>query len=276
MIGLTPILFSTASGSRLIDILTSLGLTTNLRVALDAGDVGSYPGTGQTWFDTSAGNNDFLLGSSASPDPADPIFAGHAGTESLNEYFSFNGSQWLTLGQVNPAWVNSFHKAGAAFTIAEWVAVSGVTATTPRFGVIGDDQNASTTTAGFDFHGGSASVLRGLKVHVDNGSGAVYEQTTAAAAANNNAWNMLAVSIDATAGNVILQVNGTAESFTSQSYSSPSSSAAGSTIQIGAEGAGVFPENSGDRIGIVVMWDRALSVAEFAKFFTATRNKYGV
>ena len=41
----------------LIDILTALGLTTNLKLCLDAGDSVSYDGTSQDWVDRSGAGN---------------------------------------------------------------------------------------------------------------------------------------------------------------------------------------------------------------------------
>jgi len=125
-------------GTSLINTLKNLGLTTNLRVCLDAGDLNSYDGTSQTWKDLSGGGYDFFRGTSSSSDSSDPTFNGTAGRLSSGEYLSYDGGDYFTLAQTNPAWVNTFHKAGAKFTICQWNYLNAIGSSSDEAIGIGD------------------------------------------------------------------------------------------------------------------------------------------
>lgn len=261
------------SNASMYSTLLTLGLTTNLKLCLDAGDTESYIGSGQTWTDRSGGGYDFYRGTTSGAEGSDPTFNGTAGHNSSGEYFSVDGGDWFTLAQANPSWVNNIHKAGAVFTIAEWVYLNA--ANNGAFGRIGDELAAGLiNVVGFEFGGGSTFGLR-PNFYVDNGSAQVYQKASTTSGIDNS-WNFLAISVNIPTGVVIFGINGSTDTFTSQSYTSPSAAAAGSTVQIGAFGAGQTPEKSGDRFNSVAMWSDALSASQLVSLFTATRGKFGV
>ena len=70
-------------------------ITAGLQLHLDAGDAGSYPGSGQVWSDLTANDFDFHIGETSSSERSDPTFNGSAGAKSINEYFACDGRDWF-------------------------------------------------------------------------------------------------------------------------------------------------------------------------------------
>lgn len=89
----------------IIDILTTLGLTTNLKLTLDAGDNSSYSGSGQKWLDVSSNGYDFFRGEDATTSN-DPVFATNGGIENFN----LNGNEWFAYDSANETWMENLHK----------------------------------------------------------------------------------------------------------------------------------------------------------------------
>ncbi len=91
---------------------------------LDAGLSASYNGTGQTWANIvtapadGSGQTayDFYRGATSGSEGSDRTFNGSAGANSANEYFSFDGGDYLTLVGFNTTFIHSMHKENAAFT----------------------------------------------------------------------------------------------------------------------------------------------------------------
>jgi len=101
----------------LIDAITISGLTSGLKICLDAGDHLSYT-SGEKWLDRSGNGNDYFLGPDATT-TANPTFNGGPGGASIAEYWSFNGSQYFRMDSTVPSWVSNLHKDGAKFS---WMA----------------------------------------------------------------------------------------------------------------------------------------------------------
>lgn len=101
------------------DTIQSLGIGADLACCLDAGDIASYDGTSQTWFDTSGGSNNYFLGPNNTVNSSDPVFTGTAGDLSAGTYFGFSASQYFqeTTSQSFAEGASGFHSATAGFTI---------------------------------------------------------------------------------------------------------------------------------------------------------------
>jgi hypothetical protein len=262
--------------TRMIDVITHLGLQANLKLCLDAGDSASYDGSSQTWTDLSGGGYNFLRGTTNASQASDPTFNGVAGRQSSGEYFSYDGGDVFTLGQANPAWLQTFHKANAKLTIAEWIYLNNITSTAQAAADVGD----SARSDGFNyvgmFAGISSSVLRAFRFAATNASSSFVYIKDTVETLNNNAWNFAAVSVDMTSGAVVFQINGTTESYAGQTYSSPSASSAETTLQIGAAGASQFPEATGCRVNELFMCDAGLTGANLLAIYNATKGKFGL
>lgn len=107
MFGIQPL--PSKSTPKLIDILTTLGLTTNLKVCVDAGDSNSVTTSiPSTWEDVSGQNNDLTIGT------APPQFRGTVGGLSSNEYMRTISEGCLTTSQT---WADSAHNNNALVSI---------------------------------------------------------------------------------------------------------------------------------------------------------------
>lgn len=226
--------------------LVRLGLTTNLKLCLDDGV-------------TSA-----LFPSIASFPPVDQT--GSTETWVARQLYKV-ASQ--------PSWADSIHKASAKFTLMAWFYCGNTTA---GQGLIGDNGNAAAT--GFQW---LVKATRIVQLYVGNGA-SVVNSTNADTAINNNAWNFIAVSLDATvgAGGGFHYLNGSynqvsaANTFDS-TYSSPSAGGAAQTVEVTGNGNDAVPLLSGSRQPVTVaIQGTALSKANVDSVFAATRGRFGI
>lgn len=270
---LVPVL-AARQGTSFYNTLTNLGLLSNLKICLDAADLNSYDGSAQTWKDLSGNGNHFYRGATSSGGSDDPTFNGVAGRESLNEYFSYDGGDFFTLSVANPSWLNAAHKAGGKLSMAQWVYTALVTSPTTQ--AVGQSGDVGATSGAVEVTSIQATAMKpGLGIL--NDAGIAYTKSPTGLYATNT-WNFFAVAYDFSTGTVSLNLNGTAENFTSQSLSTPSTGDATGAMQIGNDGSGggSIYELTGSRIGEYAMWSAALSAAQLAALFTARRGKYGV
>lgn len=267
------ILASAAGGnSKLLDAIQQLGLATNLKLCLDAGDLDSYA-SGQTWTDRSGQGVDFYRGATSGSDATDPTFNGVAGNLSQNEYWSFDGGDIFSLVGSNPSWVQTFHKNNAALTIMAAYYPGGSSDETLCA------TGSSSSLIGFTFQ------RRGIAPHHMNftatttAGATVRSATSSAANVTDSAWNIIGVSVDeaagATGGN--FSANGTTEIFDA-TYTTPSSSSAGANLAISSWGGvvtlGAF--GSVGRFAWLAIWDTALTAAQMQSIYAATRGRFGI
>jgi hypothetical protein len=253
---------SPLKSNSLISALRKLGLTTNLKICLDAGDSTSYR-SGQSWRDTSGNGYD------AHATPGAPVFKGTVGGLSSEEYFLGNGQDHFTCGTTNEKWINNLHKKNAIFTLAGWIYIE----TLAQYNGIFGTGATSNSHIGVGFIVASETGLLGARVR--NGSGVALGYNGAALSAGR--WNFIAWSLKEAAGpfGTFLQVNGTPTSGTS-TYDSPSTFAPTFPAQIGALGDGTLPMASGSRIAMFSAWEgTALTQAQVMTLFQSTRARFG-
>jgi hypothetical protein len=248
----------------LSDTLFECGLTTPLELCLDAGDANSYT-SGTQWIDTGGHQYDFNFGATT----AAPTFNGVAGTLSSAEFMSFDGGDDFTYEAANPTWVNAIHKDNAECTFAAWIKPATLSAAQAFTGT-GQLQAAGI---GLDFGCNASGALRA----VCRAGGTNAMAQTLGGTLATGVWQFVAWSLDEAAGatglNVVLNstvTNGDA------TYTSPSASAAGQVIQIGAAGGNLGRVQAGFQMAQAVWWSRALTVAELRLLFEATRVRFGV
>jgi hypothetical protein len=252
-------------------LIESLGLASNLKLCLDAGDALSYPGSGQTWADRSGGGYDFLLGTGSGSDSADPAFNGTAGGGSASEYFSFDGADLFTYGAFNASWMDALHKDGAKYAFAAWVFVKTAASTQGLWGTMNNNTGQNGAQSLID----TSSKL----VHMVYSNGADLLQATAAAAVSDQ-WNFLAVSCDEAAGanGLIMQVNGAQELYAS-TYAAPTTSNASGQMVIGAldDASPQRQLAANSRMASFAMWEGvALTQVQMMMLFTSTRGRFGI
>lgn len=267
--GATHIL-ETYTAASLLSTLTTLGLTTNLKLCLDAGEGDSYT-SGQSWLDLSGNGYDFFRGATSGATTDDPTFSGVADALSANEYWSFDGGDYFLYDSANENWMNNLHKDGALFTLAGWV-YPGTAAQMGVFGTSGI--NAANIGIAFFFNASTGI----LSCYVYNGSGAGTARSmnfdTAGVVAS--AWQFIAVSVDEAASLVTFARNasfGTAAA----SYSSPSAAAATLGTAVGGGGGSTNRLTAGSRLAMFAAWEgRALTAWELEQIYNKTRRRFGV
>jgi hypothetical protein len=250
-----------------VTAFTDLGLTTNLVLALDAGDSNSYSGAGQQWSDVSGQGNSYNRGLTTSSESEDPAFNGSAGMLSANEYFLFDHTTPADrMSSVSTTtFDDSWHKNNAALTLALAIYIPSSGASTLRR--LGTNYTTPTGNPGFFFE---IDTSNQLKIASWNGSADSSDYWGNVNAIDDN-WAIIIVSINEAggAGASHWNVNGTISTFNA-SYTSPSSTNPPINWVIGA---GLY---SGTRLGAYFAWNRTLSQAETASVFSVMRTRYGL
>lgn len=252
------------------EAVNALGLTSGLQLCLDASDVNSYTGAGQSWLDTSGNGYDFFRGTTSGADSTDPTFNGSAGGQSLSEYWSFDGGDRFTYDSANETWMNNLHKNSATFTFAFWVRLASLGSTQSLVATMN-----ATTEIGINIYVHTTGEFA-IDVAAGDGNDEMTDSVVSDATVSAGAWTFLALSGDEPSGNWITQVNGTQKTQTSITYSGPSSSAADRAMSLGARGGGTFPFLSGGRMASAVAWSSARTAAELDSLYQLTRSKFGV
>lgn len=263
---------SATGNQTLYQIINGLGLTTNLKVCLDAGDNASYNSSVQTdkWLDTSGTGEDFFRGTGTGSDAADPTFNGTAGGLSSGEYWSFDGGDYFTYDTTNPAWMNTLHKDGAKVTVlCVFYSVSHATV----YRLFATRKTSGAGSQGIVF---AKNVTSGTFL-VNSFNATTASATSSTAVFNNSAWNVGGVSVDENGTNrVLFNVNGTAETNTTYSYTSPSTSDTTSPARIGAFTDGNTPIPSGGRIACLAIWDTNLTATNLADLYNGIKGRFGL
>lgn len=259
------LLSSTVRNATLLSTLTALGLTTNLKVCLDAGDALSYT-SGESWLDRSGGGYDFFRGASGSSSTDDPTFNGVPGDLTNGEYWSFDGGDLFTYDSANETWMENLHKANAAFTMAVWYNPSSTSATAS---LVKTRQTGSTI--GIDFQLINSGNRPQLVVGNGSSSG-VFSPVSVGGTVTAGAWNFFAVSVDLPGNVQVIQRNDT-QATGAAAYTSPSASSAAAVMAMGINNP--FP--SGSRMAEVAMWEgSALTASQLTSLHNATRGRFGV
>jgi len=237
---------------------------------LEAGNLPSWPGSGQKWFDESGGGYDFFLGDDAAVVPGgDPSFVGTPGGLSLSEYFLSGGSgtDHFTYDAPNEAWMNNIHKDGAKFTIlTQWYHATSA----PNGVMLGGDLGASSGT-GLGWLFGTDPTGAILTFAIFNFSPTpVYAINLAPAFAPPvGSWNVSAVSISEGTSAFIFN-NGGVTVAGNPNYTAPSAAPATFPMQIGARGNAFAAMPANTRMGFMAIWEGvALTQAQVQAFYAA-------
>lgn len=245
-------------------IIQGLGLTGNLKLLLEAGNLPSWGGAGTKWLDESGGGYDFFRGTDGTVEAADPVFNGTPGAVSLSEYWGLNGAQYFTYDSANEAWMNSIHQNNA---LCSGLFVFYIPALANNYWLCGDYQG-DLTKVGFQL---VIAVNNAVQFFVSNGTGVaacmVFSAANAIAAPG---WHVAAFSIDEAAGTGTLMVDGVEKAVVT-TYTAPSAAAAADVLQIGAGGNALpAPMGNGSRIQAVAMWQGvALTASQLTSLYQA-------
>lgn len=245
--------------SYFIDVLTRLGMTTNLMVCLDAGDGTSYT-SGQTWTDRSGNGYSFFRGADSGSAADDPTFNGSAGAKSTNEYFSSDGGDYFRLNQANPTWVQNIHKDNAIFSIMMWVYHDTLPSVSGNFTYLAGTAGGTT---GFEFVVNTGDNLQFL----------VFNATALPLNVGNSVditadtWQLYAVTVNEASNATNFYVN-TSNSLSNGTYTSPATGNASYTLEFLNRGNAFNPAPTGIRTAFLGMWGgTALSSTQISNFY---------
>lgn len=257
----------------MLSAIQRLGLTSGLKLCLDASDIDSYSGAGQSWLDTSGNGYDFFRGTTSAAQATDPTFNGSAGGQSSSEYWSFDGGDFFTYDTTNETWMQNYHKDNAVLSIAAWVYLAAA----------GDQQVLLGNTTfqdriGFAFYASSANTLRYGVLRGTDGSQAFIAGTLSIPTGQ---WSFVGLTLTEATGasGAVFQVNGTQET-ASSTFSSPSSSSASHTVSIGHDPDASTPSEyilNGGRMANLSAWEgTAITAVQLNDMYTATKSKFGL
>lgn len=223
----------------------------NLQLALDAGSVRSYPGTGSSWFDLSGNKYNGTLTNGPS------FNSGNSG------YISFDGSNdYVTLGDQS---VLGF--TGGIFSVDAWIYIpSSWTAGSQYPNLI-----SKGATAGWDTNGWSLFVFRNWSGPYAWGCGMRNGANTTIVARGSCASDTyLNVIMTMDGSTVRLYENGSLITSGSQTVSPGSNS---TPVYIGADvNLQCFP----GRVSICRLYNKTLSATEVSQNFNANRKRFGI
>jgi hypothetical protein len=248
----------------------------NLKIAVDAGFISSYPGSGQSWIDTVGGNN-FNLGASGSGGTDDPTFNGVAGALSSNEYWSFDGGDIFQLASANPPVIESIHKDGAKYTLLFIVNIVSLASPSGAVALCGDHASG-TSDVGFLANIGTTIQPGTLGIAVGNGSSTIISPRSSAVTLNIG-WNICGVSVDENGGATASKwwANKTNESFNA-ALTSPSASSASNQLVLGDYQSATAAQrmNANQRLAGFAAFDTNLSTAQLDAIYDAIKSRYGL
>lgn len=264
------------SNNSLYQIHSNLGLTTSLKICVDAGDTASYDPAVQTvsWLDTSGQGYNLWRGNTSAATTDDPTFNGTTGGLSNLEYWSLDGGDYFSSANRTtfPTMLNNAHKNNALFTFG---CVFYMAASTSRVGMILTGSSLAGAGPGIIVTTDTSRKF----VFVVCGSGAIVYNLTSTTAFNASAWNVVQLSIDEASDVYVLNVNGTTETGAC-TYSSPSTASPFAYPRLGISGYAANTPNtispSGTRFAGIVVHDVALTSSDLTNIFNGVRGRFGL
>lgn len=247
-------------------ILTQLGLTTSLNLCLDAGDLNSYPGSGQTWSDVSGSGNHYYLGSGSGSDAADPTFNGTAGGLSQNEYFSHDGGDYFSPVAAT-TFDDNWHKNNGACTLL----CVGLIPTGAGVGwaFMSNTDSGANPNNGLRLVTTTSNKIR-FTYDTDNTGASGASSTTHSTAPTNDVPNFFCASFDEAVPQVILKTGGAACE-TTASAASTNTTSPSTSLNLSASGAADAKAPANFRAYLFAAWSRALSTTEIDALYTALK-----
>jgi hypothetical protein len=212
---------------------------------------------------------DFNLGATSSVEGSDPAFNGAAGAESASDFWTFSAGAFFSLvSGTNTTFLNSLHRAGAAYTVEFAVRVSNDLSST--YGVLSTRAFINTPSGtGWDCWFGSGNEV-GIVVQDSAGNYPLLHTEPVV----NNTIEVVSFAIDEPTSAGRAMVNGSPSSFQSK-YTNPATSAA-LPIRIGSDATGGSSLTMGYRLYYVRLYNRALTSVEQTQNWSSVRAMFGM
>lgn len=264
---------ATSGAQSLKSIIDDLGLTTNLKLCLDAGDIASYNPAVQTarWLDTSGNENHFFRGSSTTGDSNEPIFNGTAGGLSSNEYWSFDSSlrYFIYDGPVQP-WMQNISRDNAKFSCFYIVDLPSTQEQT-----IFCTKNSSTVAAA-----GSRLSARStdaqLFLNIANGTAGAFE-VLSGVSGGFMGFHAVGLTLDEAATYSITLNESVKVNSSSAAYANPSTSGESVMTLCSANTGGSLRFASGAKFYCFAMWEGStLTTSNLIAIYNGIKSRFGL
>lgn len=264
MTGIHQAIAGGGGGPRLMTYIQKNALTTNLNVALDAGDRRSaQSATEQIWYDVSGSGNNYYRGASGTAGSGDPDLSGGVGVFGSTYYYCPDSASFLEYFTAvgTPTFANDWHKNNGAFTIlCIFMPVASATSDRTLF----NNAGGVSGNYGVTFYLGTD--LRPNLIYTHNTIGS-RRTDTFSTAVTQNVWNYVAVSYNEATTTAFARVNGTTTASVTTLASTATTNPDG-TYALGRDQVGTSSYLLNDRIAAYAMWSRALSGSELASLYT--------
>lgn len=252
----------------IIQRITDLGLTSGLKLCLEASALASWPGTGQTWLDESGGGYDFFLGTDALPsdnDPAPPPLTNSLLRTGGGSWY-FDGDAYFTYDSVNETWMNAIHQNNAQFTIVASFFMPALDTSGVGHYLMGD--TLSGTQVGFQL-----MILNNRLIFLTT-NGAIQSYGVSSSSLLTAAgWHTVGISIDESTGLGTIVVDGVAQALSGIVYNAPSAAIASWKLQVAAVGNGAGALTAGWYLHAVAAWQGvALTSAQLVSMVNAVQH----
>ena len=242
------------SGISITGIQTYELVTDNLFLHLDASDSASYPGSGTTWYDLTANNNDATI-DGATYDSAD---GGLFDLDGSNDNISIPHVSSLSLSTT------------AQRTIQVWVKIDALPALNTQVPVFGK----LSSSYGFDGYWGGMFSNGGALRCVTNGT-SVQRVSNSTLTVSIDTWYLFTFisQITSTSNTTKLYINET--EYITNAHGSDSYTES-NPLYLGYIGSGVSSNYLNGKIGACYFYTKGLSAAEVSENYNATKSRYGL
>ena len=222
-------------------------VTSNLVMYLDPNNPSSYPGTGSSVYDLSGNDLTGTLSNVTYTSPA----------------FNFNGtSSTISVSD------NSLLEPGSGdWTMEAWVNHSVITGSSRIIFAKTDGGNSADWGYGL-------RTVSNANTFGEIGNGSTSLASNASALSINTWYQVVAVWTNVATNSFELYINGVSQGSKSHSFSSIKNTT--SPLYVGSFNNGQFPQWLDGKIGIVRIYNKALSSSEVSQNFQANGSKYGL
>lgn len=242
------------SGISITGIQTNELVTDNLFLHLDASDSASYPGSGTTWYDLTANNNDATINGATFSSTDGGIFD----LDGSNDNISIPHVSSLSLS------------TSAQRTIQVWVKIDALPALNTQIPVFGK----LSSSFGFDGYWGGLFSDGGVVRCVTNGT-AVQRVSNSTLTVSIDTWYLFTFisQITSTSNTTKLYINET--EYITNAHGSDSYTES-NPLYLGYIGSGVSSNYLNGKIGACYFYTKGLSAAEVSENYNATKSRYGL
>lgn len=242
------------SGISITGIQTNELVTDNLFLHLDASDSASYPGSGNTWYDLTANNNDATINGATYSTTDGGLFD----LDGSNDNISIPHVSSLSLS------------TSAQRTIQVWVKIDALPALNTQIPVFGK----LSSSYGFDGYWGGMFSNGGALRCVTNGT-AVQRVSNSTLTVSIDTWYLFTFisQITSTSNTTKLYINET--EYITNAHGSDSYTES-NPLYLGYIGSGVSSNYLNGKIGACYFYTKGLSAAEVSENYNATKSRYGL